>query len=272
MGEEYKIVFIEEPVESVLGIIGRGLRAYSKQQTDDDNCQRLCYAIYAPDDTIVGGALGELYWGWFHLESIWIQDDLRGRGYGSHLLKAIENEARQRGANHVFLNTFSFQAPKFYKQHGYQVFDQLRDFPPGNQRDFLTKQLYSSVSKEQTMKSWKDFSSEEPEISTIGKNLLFNSRVNIGYAFFATLRKDGAPQLHPISVILSKGHLYVIIPNSSPKYDDLIRDGRYALQAFPPTLDEESGEFYLAGCARQIQDGQILQSLAEDADVVVEWN
>jgi len=29
----------------------------------------------------------------------------------------------------------------FYKQHGYQVFGELQDFPPGHQRYFLTKQL-----------------------------------------------------------------------------------------------------------------------------------
>jgi N-acetylglutamate synthase-like GNAT family acetyltransferase len=52
-----------------------------------------------------------------------------------------ENEARKRGAKHVFLDTFSFQAPGFYTQHGYQVFGELKDFPPRHQRYFLTKQL-----------------------------------------------------------------------------------------------------------------------------------
>jgi hypothetical protein len=52
-----------------------------------------------------------------------------------------EAEARQRGAQHAYLDTFSFQAPGFYKKHGYQVFGELQDFPPGHQRYFLTKQL-----------------------------------------------------------------------------------------------------------------------------------
>jgi N-acetylglutamate synthase-like GNAT family acetyltransferase len=72
---------------------------------------------------------------------MWIKDELRGRGYGHRLLTLAEHEARQRGAKNAYLDTFSFQAPDFYKQHGYQVFGELPDFPPGHQRYFLTKQL-----------------------------------------------------------------------------------------------------------------------------------
>jgi len=76
-----------------------------------------------------------------HIDLLWVKDELRGRGYGHHLLTLAEQEARQRGAKNAYLDTFSFQAPDFYKQHGYQVFGELQDFPPGHQRYFLTKQL-----------------------------------------------------------------------------------------------------------------------------------
>ena len=42
------------------------------------------------------------------------------------------------------------------------------------------------------MKTWNDFSIEEPEVAEIGKNLLFQSREHVGLAFIATLRKDDA--------------------------------------------------------------------------------
>lgn len=122
------------------------------------------------------------------------------------------------------------------------------------------------------MKSWNDLNNEEPDIAALGKKLLFRSREHVGLAFIATLRKDGAPRLHPISVILSKGHLYVVIPSTSPKCGDLTRDGRYALQAFPPSGNEQPAEFYLAGRAKRIQDPVIRKAFTDDTRVNVEKN
>ena len=84
--------------------------------------------------------------------------------------------------------------------------------------------------------------------------MLLEGREHVGLVFIATLRKDGAPRLHPISLILSEGHVYVIIPQTSPKCADLIRDGRYASQASPPPDNGDSEEFYFADCVRQIHD------------------
>jgi len=63
-----------------------------------------------------------------------------------------------------------------------------------------------------------------------------------------------------------------MIPPTSPKCADLIRDGRYALQAYPRPNNEENEEFYLAGYADQIQDPITRQALIDDTKVVVEEN
>jgi GNAT superfamily N-acetyltransferase len=141
MDEEYKIVSVDDPEESAWGIIGRGVSSYNKQQAGDNKFQRLCFVLQAPDQTIVGGMIGEIYWEWLYIDLLWVKDELRGRGYGHRILTLAEQEARQRGARNVYLDTFSFQAPAFYKDHGYQVFGELSNFPPGHQRYFLTKQL-----------------------------------------------------------------------------------------------------------------------------------
>lgn len=50
----------------------------------------------------------------------WVREDLRGSGLGSRLLAAFESEARARGADRVFVTSFTFQAPGFYRRHGYR--------------------------------------------------------------------------------------------------------------------------------------------------------
>lgn len=139
--DKYQIVYVEKPEESAWGIIGRGLSQFNVQQAGDTKFKRLCFVLQGDDQVIVGGALGDLHWEWFHLDLLWIKEELRGRGYGHLLLLRIEEEARQHGARHAFLDTFSFQAPEFYRRHGYRVFGELPDFPPGHQRYFLTKEL-----------------------------------------------------------------------------------------------------------------------------------
>lgn len=120
------------------------------------------------------------------------------------------------------------------------------------------------------MKSWNEFSLEEPELEKIGKGLLFQSGPHVGLAFLATIRKDGAPRLHPVSLVYSNDHLFLLIPPASPKCRDLKRDGRYAMQAFPPPKNEENQEFYLAGFAELIQDVEKRQALIADTKIRVE--
>ena len=85
--------------------------------------------------------IAETYWDWLYVDLLWVKDKLRGRGFGHRLLTLAEDEARQRGAKNAYLDTFSFQAPDFYERHGYQVFGELPEFPPGHRRLFLTKRL-----------------------------------------------------------------------------------------------------------------------------------
>jgi len=141
MSKEYTINYVENPEASAWGIIGRGLSAYNHQQTKDRKFERICFVLQSPDGEIAGGAIGELYYGWFHLDLLWVKDELRGHGYGHDLLMRIEEESRQRGAKNIYLDTFSFQAPDFYKRYGYEEFAMLSDYPPGHQRYFLKKQL-----------------------------------------------------------------------------------------------------------------------------------
>ncbi len=122
------------------------------------------------------------------------------------------------------------------------------------------------------MKSWVEFKHENPELAMIGRRLLVQSHPNVGYAFLATLRKDGAPRLHPVSIILWNDRLYVLIPTHSPKCADLLHDGRFAMQAFPPPQNEQNEEFFLSGCAVSIKDVNFRQALITDTTIQVEEN
>ncbi len=140
METTYSVVYLEDPAWSE---IGGGIRDYNTQQAGDDRGQNLCFVLQSPGGEIVGGVIGATYWDWLYINLMWVREDLRGRGHGQRLLKRAEDEARQRGARHAYLDTFSFQAPGFYQKYGYQVFGELPNFPTGHQRYFLSKRLQS---------------------------------------------------------------------------------------------------------------------------------
>ena len=141
MDKDYDIIFDDHPEQSAWGIIGQGIDRHNLQQGGEYHFQRLCFVLRAPDGETAGGVIGEMYWNWLYISLMWVKDELRGQGYGHRLLMQVEDEARRRGAKQVYLDTFSFQAPGFYKKYGYRVFGELPDFPAGHQRFFMTKEL-----------------------------------------------------------------------------------------------------------------------------------
>jgi GNAT superfamily N-acetyltransferase len=141
MYDTYKIEYVANPEESAWGIIGGGVGTYNTEHAGENHFQRLCYVLSGDDEEVLGGVLGEVYYDWLYIDLLWVKEELRSHGHGHRLLTRIEQEASSLGAKNAYLDTFSFQAPEFYKQHGYQVFGELQDFPPGYQRYFLTKEL-----------------------------------------------------------------------------------------------------------------------------------
>jgi len=138
MDDKCRIVHVDKPE---WGIIGSAITEYNTQHAGDDHGQSLCFVLKGPAGEILGGVIGTTYWDWLHLDLMWVREDLRGHGYGQQLLACAEEEARQRGARNAYVDTFSFQAPGFYRKHAYEVFATLQDFPAGHQRYFMTKRL-----------------------------------------------------------------------------------------------------------------------------------
>ena len=90
--------------------------------------------------TVAAGLAGESYAGWFFIRYLWIEEALRHRKLGSQLIAMAEQRARDRGCHGIYVDTFSFQAPEFYRKLGYAEFGRL-PYPPKGERIFLRKAL-----------------------------------------------------------------------------------------------------------------------------------
>jgi hypothetical protein len=100
------------------------------------------------------------------------------------------------------------------------------------------------------MVTWGRFKELRPDLAQAGRELFYQFG-GVGLGFLATVSKDGGPRLHPVCPILTEADLFcLVIP--SLKRQDLIRDGRYALHAYPPSNNEDA--FLVTGVARLRQE------------------
>lgn len=127
--------------EAEMQALDQRLEAFNVARTGLDDARPLAVVLRDEDGRLVGGLKGTTTFGWLYVSVLWLEEDRRGAGLGSELLRRAESEAVERGCHAACLTSFSFQAPDFYLRHGYRVFGQLEDYPRGETLYFLRKSL-----------------------------------------------------------------------------------------------------------------------------------
>lgn len=94
------------------------------------------------------------------------------------------------------------------------------------------------------MATWTEFANAEPHLAAFALE-----RMEGRIVYQATLRLDGGPRVHPVSLWLAAGLLCVSFRDTSPKIREVARDARYALHTAQPWEDHAGGygEFMARG-------------------------
>jgi GNAT superfamily N-acetyltransferase len=89
--------------------------------------------LNARDDKgrLLGGLRSHVFLYWLNIDVLFVEADARGQGLGSRLLAQAEQQAVEMGARHAKLETFEWQAPAFYRKHGYTEYARVDDYAPG---------------------------------------------------------------------------------------------------------------------------------------------
>lgn len=119
------------------------LRAHGLAQlTNPAMKEKFTFGIIAREEAeIIGGMLGEMYYQGLHISLLWVKEELSKTGLGTTLITKAEELARESSCTLIYLDTFSFQAPKFYEKLGFQVYGKIVDFPKDYTRYYLVKRL-----------------------------------------------------------------------------------------------------------------------------------
>lgn len=121
--------------------IFRNLLEYNLVRIEDKNTKDLGVYLQNEKGDMLAGLIGNTHGNWLTVKFLWVSDELRGQGVGSQILSKAEETARKRGCKYVFLDTFSFQAPEFYKKYGYKEKFVLEEYPIKGKRYYFTKAL-----------------------------------------------------------------------------------------------------------------------------------
>jgi GNAT superfamily N-acetyltransferase len=133
-------IAVERTIGETKKAVLDGLIAYNTEKMGKQKYKRFAVSLREGRKT-VGGIVGEVWTTVLFIQLFWIEQKLRGKDYGTKLIKAIEDEARRFGATHSYVDTMSFQAPGFYRACGYEEYGSIEGYPGNVTRHWFTKSL-----------------------------------------------------------------------------------------------------------------------------------
>ncbi len=139
MDEELRVE--DEPRPEDVATLDDQLYRYGAAVTGCDDGRWLAIFVRDERGEILAGLHGWTWGGTGFVRTLWVREDLRGRGLGRRLVVAAEREAARRGCREMQLDTHDFQAPAFYPRLGYTRIGELPGWPGNATRVFFRKAL-----------------------------------------------------------------------------------------------------------------------------------
>lgn len=136
---EYKIS--NSPTAQEKDTIRQALLKYNCSRIESMDIRELGVFLEDEQGSIIAGVTGYTHGNWLEIEYLWVNEGLRGKNIGRELIGKIETIARGRDCKFAFLYTFTFQAPQFYKNLGYEEKFVLNEYPLTGQKHYYSKNL-----------------------------------------------------------------------------------------------------------------------------------
>ena len=127
------------PDHEVRRLIDEGLDVFNAEHAGPENAEDFWVIARDDDGGLCGGLRARSSYAWLFIDWLWVSSPARSHGVGGLLLAKAEQAARERGCLGAHVSTFSFQAPEFYRRHGYEEFGRIDGFPVGHACLWLKK-------------------------------------------------------------------------------------------------------------------------------------
>ncbi len=93
------------------------------------------------EGSVLGWLVIQLFWGQLHIKNLVIQERERSKGYGTLLMNQAFEYGITHGCTFAFVETMSFQAPRFYEKLGFTIDFVRHGYAQGTSFYYLCKKL-----------------------------------------------------------------------------------------------------------------------------------
>ena len=118
-----------------------GMLAYHASKGHIRKSETFSVVIKDQSEKLLGCVMVSFLWNGMSIQSLWVDDAVRGQGLGKKLMTMVEEEGVRRGCTIAYTDTFTWQAPGFYEKLGYKIYGKLEGFPEGNVLSYYCKKL-----------------------------------------------------------------------------------------------------------------------------------
>ncbi len=103
--------------------------------------EKMSFIARNEEEEIIGGLTTTSFWQSLHIDFLWVDPSVRGQRVAAKLMAQAEIYARSKKYRLIVVDTFSFQAPDFYRKQGFTEFGKVNDHPKGHSHHYFEKWL-----------------------------------------------------------------------------------------------------------------------------------
>lgn len=116
-----KIIYEPNPDSKDVNTLKQGIIDYANSKKGHKPMEPFAFFIRDEQGNVIAGCNGNIGYDWVYVDQLWVSEFLRGKGYGTALMKAAEELGKKKGCVSAAVNTMDWEAPEFYKKLGYRI-------------------------------------------------------------------------------------------------------------------------------------------------------
>jgi ribosomal protein S18 acetylase RimI-like enzyme len=99
------------------------------EKTGYSGFERPVHLAAYKDDEFAGYTEVQISRGQLHIKMLYVEEKFRSQGIGRDLMVKALEYGKNKGSKFAYVETFSFQAPEFYKHFGFEIKYTMDGFP-----------------------------------------------------------------------------------------------------------------------------------------------